>query len=45
MRRIRGAINSYRFARGFRVGVVQALYRAARYLVTGRTGKFRLPPP
>jgi hypothetical protein len=42
MRRLRGAFRAYRIARGFNVGVVRAACLTLRYLLTGRTGRYRI---
>ena len=40
--RVRGARSAYRLAREFGRGRAYALWLAARYLVTGRTGRYRM---
>jgi hypothetical protein len=37
-----GAAHAYKTCRGFGLGVWHSLWRAARFAVTGRTGKYRI---
>ena len=43
MAALHGARHAYAICRSLGLGRVAALYRAARYLLTGRTGKYRAP--
>jgi hypothetical protein len=40
--RAKGAKNAFRMCRLFGVGLMQSLWRAFRYAVTGRTGKYKI---
>lgn len=40
--RIRSALNAYKIARSFKVGAPRAAWLALRFLLTGRTGRYRL---
>lgn len=44
MIRIMGTLRAWGFARSFGVGRAHALWLATRYLVTGRTGRYRIRP-
>ncbi|WP_395055199.1 hypothetical protein [Polaromonas sp.] len=44
MNRIKGTRNAFSVARSFGVSVGMAAVLAARYLVTGRTGRYRIRP-
>jgi hypothetical protein len=37
-----GALHAYTTCRSLRLGILHSLYRAARYALTGRTGKYRI---
>lgn len=47
LHRVKGALFSYKLCRAFSLNRLAAFYRAARYFLTGRCGRFciNLTPP
>lgn len=40
--RILGAVNAFKIARSFKVDAMRAAWLALRFLLTGRTGRYRI---